>query len=160
MRKQHLHALNCRKQHKHSLATTNTPSNTHNQIISNTKDKYKQHYGFYTNPSLPIWENINNQITHTTTLTYFITIKNSTFHNLSTTTEPPRGLGKTLRLGLKFCVQIPIPTQHMNYNRFTLDIRKSSFLLVTQTTMMTHMTNVQKDFTSNQNRSQNHKVRT
>ena len=59
-----------------------------------------------------------------TTYEYFTCLKNNTYHNLCTTIQPPKGLEKTLGLGLKFCVQEALPKNEPDYQRFMGDVRK------------------------------------
>ena len=54
-------------------------------------------------------------------------MKNNTFHNLCSISQPPKGLGKTLGLGLKFCIQSPTPNQNPDYTRLQQDIRKKFY---------------------------------
>ena len=62
-----------------------------------------------------------------TSFDYFNRINNNTFHNLCTRLHLPPGLGPTLVLGLKFCVQTRKPDQKLDFQRFQNDVRKKAY---------------------------------
>ena len=109
---------------KHTQHNNHTNINTYNNIINTTHQQCIQQYGFVCNPDKPTWQNIHTVISNTPTTIYFTQIKNNTFHNLCTLKQPPKGLGRTLGLGLKFCIQEPLPTKEPDYDRFCSDVRK------------------------------------
>ena len=57
---------------------------------------------------------------------YFNRPSNMTYHNLCTTLHPPQGIGSTLGLGLKFCIQSDRAPDFVekSINRFSEDVRK------------------------------------
>ena len=60
-------------------------------------------------------------------LAYFHRPSQMAYHNLClSTSSPPLGIGNTLGLGLKFCIQSPTPSTNLNssFNRFIDDVRK------------------------------------
>ena len=56
-------------------------------------------------PTLPVWKNIENVLGDMTKYEYFSRPSRMAFHNLCTKKKPPDGVGSTLGLSLKFCVQ-------------------------------------------------------
>ena len=59
-------------------------------------------------------------------LGYFHRPSQMSYHDLCTNTSPPKGIGLTLGLGLKFCIQANTPQNNLNksYDRFISDVRK------------------------------------
>ena len=57
---------------------------------------------------------------------YFNRPSNMTYHNLCSDLQPPQGIGATLGLGLKFCIQSDRAPEFVeqSMNRFSADIRK------------------------------------
>ena len=84
-------------------------------------------YGFWCNPSLPLWLRINSTLQamplHTVLNHY--KLKQTAFHNLCTFLQPPPDTHKLLWLGLKFCIEKPLPKPVLAtyIERLTYDIR-------------------------------------
>ena len=98
-------------------------NHSYNQIISKAVQNCINTFGFSSNPLLHTWENAYTTLSSTTQFDYFNRIQNSTFHNLCTSHTPPPNLGRTLGLGLKFCIQTPYPQNTMDFERFGRDAR-------------------------------------
>ena len=98
-------------------------NHSYNQIISKAVQNCINTFGFSSNPLLHTWENAYTTLSSTTQFDYFNRIQNSTFHNLCTSHTPPPNLGRTLALGLKFCIQTPYPQNTMDFERFGRDAR-------------------------------------
>jgi hypothetical protein len=74
-------------------------------IITSSTLKCYDSYGYVANPKIPLWENIEKVLTNMTELEYYNRPCQMTYHNLCEKPTPPDGIGITLGLGLKFCVQ-------------------------------------------------------
>ena len=96
------------------------------KLINQTKIECNSSYGFTSDPDLPIWHNISNVLRDMTPITYFSRPRRMAFHNLCEREKPPEGIGITLGLDLKFCVQLDkAPNQlEKSANRFMDDVRK------------------------------------
>ena len=95
-------------------------------IQQQTIDSNIKTYGFSCNYNLPQWNNLENVITSMTKLEYFHRPSQMAYHNLCTQVTPPQGIGITLGLGLKFCIQAKTPPTNLNnsFTRFIDDIHK------------------------------------
>ena len=91
-----------------------------------TKLKCKHNFGFASDPALPVWKNVENVLAHMQVKDYFNRPNNMTYHNLCTKSHPPKGIGSTLGLGLKFCIQSDRAPDFVDksVNRFSDDVRK------------------------------------
>ena len=68
-------------------------------------------YGFYCKPDTPKWLGVRNTL-HSMPLHqifHLYRLKHTAFHNLCTTLTPPSQTHKLLWLGLKFCIERPLP---------------------------------------------------
>jgi hypothetical protein len=83
-------------------------------------------FGYYPDPRAPLWKNTEEVLGKMTVFQYFNRPRQMSYHNLCTTTNPPKGIGVTLGLGLKFCTQstLPPPSLTKSFERFTDDLRK------------------------------------
>jgi hypothetical protein len=84
-------------------------------------------YGFWCDPTLPLWLRIDSTLQamplHTVLNHY--KLKHTAFHNLCTILQPPVDTHKLLWLGLKFCIEKPLPKPVLAtyIERLTYDIR-------------------------------------
>jgi hypothetical protein len=83
-------------------------------------------YGHVANVRLPLWKNTEDVLSRMTTFSYFNRPQQMSYHDLCSEDSPPKGIGVTLGLGLKFCIQSLKPPPHFNnsFDRFTDDLRK------------------------------------
>ena len=95
-------------------------------IIANAKNHNMETYGFSSDYHLPLWHNLENTIKKMTKLEYLHRPSQMSYHNLCKNIHPPNGIGITLGLGLKFCIQSNTPPPNLNksYIRFVQDVRK------------------------------------
>ena len=86
----------------------------------------KETFGFDADPSLPLWENAESVLSEMSPLDYFNRPHQMAYHNLCVHKQPPPGIGTTLGLGLKFCIQTDRPpsTLHRSFSRLENDVRK------------------------------------
>ena len=98
--------------------------NPHNQINKSTIKKCINTYGFNSDPNKPHWVNTSAALAATPIKEYFNRPSNNTYHNLCKKLLPPKNIGKTLGLGLKFCIQSTYPKNTIDKERFTSDVRK------------------------------------
>ena len=86
----------------------------------------KKDYGFVADSDLPLWKNRQKALSDTPIGVYFNRPSKLAYHNLCSNLKPPKGLGLTLGLGLKFCIQQHKPplTMHLSLTRFSDDVRK------------------------------------
>ena len=70
-----------------------------------------QKYGFFANPNHPLWLRCVNVIRTMPLHQFFALFKRNqvAYHNLCESTKPPTGTERLLWLGLKFCIQKPLP---------------------------------------------------
>lgn len=96
-----------------------------NSILSKTTKSLLDAYGYTADPDLPLWLNIQNRFASMSPLEYFNRPSNMAFHNLCSIKSPPSGIGSTLGLGLKFCIQAKRPPKDLKYScdRFAKDVR-------------------------------------
>jgi hypothetical protein len=94
-------------------------------IITSSTLKCYDSYGYVANPKMPLWENIEKVLTNMTELEYYNRPCQMAYHNLCEKLTPPDGIGITLGLGLKFCVQSTLPASAItpSLNRFVTDVR-------------------------------------
>lgn len=84
-------------------------------------------YGFWCDPSLPRWlritQTLMNMPMHKVLNHY--KLKQTAFHNLCTLLQPPANTHQLLWLGLKFCIEKPLPKPVLAtyIERLTYDIR-------------------------------------
>ena len=83
-------------------------------------------YGFVGDPSRPLWHNVERILMNMSGSEYFNRPQNMAFHDLCTELKAPEGIGVTLGLGLKFCIQEESPknTYLHSFARFREDVRK------------------------------------
>ena len=83
-------------------------------------------YGYVGDPSRPLWHNVERVLLQMSGPEYFNRPQNMTFHDLCTELKAPEGIGVTLGLGLKFCIQEDFPknTYLHSFARLQDDIRK------------------------------------
>ena len=95
-------------------------------MLAKTKQKNIETYGFSSNPSQPLWKNLEDVIKNMTKLGYLHRPSQMSYHDLCRNKQPPKGIGLTLGLGLKFCIQTNTPPPNLNksYTRFINDVRK------------------------------------
>ncbi len=74
----------------------------------------------------PLWKNIEEVLGKMTKFQYFNRPKQMAYHDLCTKLRPPKGIGATLGLGLKFCIQKKHPPNNLeqSFQRFISDVRK------------------------------------
>ena len=86
-----------------------------------------RHYGFWANPNHPLWLQCSTVIRQMTVHQFLQLFQRSStaYHNLCTQLTPPLGTERLLWLGLKFCIQRPIPKPNIEayIERLTYDIR-------------------------------------
>jgi hypothetical protein len=87
----------------------NTRKNSNYQISSIATRVYR----FVPKPSKLIWENQNRLLGSLHLSQYFSRPSNMAFHNLCTTAQKPPGTEFLLGLGLKYCIESPIPFQRV-----------------------------------------------
>ena len=119
--------VNTDKQFKQGIVASLDRSTTlKDKAIFLSKLKCKRTFGFAADPSLPTWKNVENVLAYMKTDEYFNRPNNMTYHNLCTSIRPPQGIGTTLGLGLKFCIQSDRAPDFVekSMNRFSDDIRK------------------------------------
>ena len=78
---------------------------TNEHLLNATKKACMNNYGHVADPNLPTWKNIENALCLQTPDEYFNRPARMAYHNLCTKLPSPKGIGTTLGLGLKFCVQ-------------------------------------------------------
>ena len=83
-------------------------------------------YGYIAEKKNPLWENAESVLQRMSKCEYFNRPYQMAYHNLCETLSPPKGLGITLGLGLKFCIQADKPKSDItaSFDRFTEDVRK------------------------------------
>ena len=93
--------------------------------IESVKRNCIKDFGYVADPYLPKWRNMENAISHMTPADYFNRPNQMAYHDLCRTKKPPDGIGSTLGLGLKFCVQSDQPPNNLktSYTRFANDVR-------------------------------------
>ena len=105
--------------------------NNEEDIINGTKRKLlsiekdcKIAFGYAANPDLPLWNNTENALYHQSPEEYFSRPNKMAYHDLCTNRRPPAGIGSTLGLGLKFCVQTDQQPKSFSksFERFTNDV--------------------------------------
>ena len=94
--------------------------------LANTKQTNIATYGCRSNPSHLIQKNLENIIINMTRLGYLHQTSQMSYCDLCRTMKLPEGIGITLGLGLKFCIQSNTPPAHLNksYPRFVEDVWK------------------------------------
>ena len=94
-----------------------------------TKKQLVSSFGYYADPSLPLWKNVETVLSKMTSFEYFHRPKQMAYHDLCDNLKAPDGIGVTLGLGLKFCVQSDHPpdTFDTSFTRFAEDVRKKVF---------------------------------
>ena len=115
------------KQFKRGIVASLERSSTlKDKAIFLSKLNCKRTFGFTSDPSLPTWRNVENALTQMEVNEYFNRPNNMTYHNLCSNLHPPQGVGTTLGLGLKFCVQSDRAPDFVEKSmiRFSDDIRK------------------------------------
>jgi hypothetical protein len=84
-------------------------------------------FGYTCDPNKPLWLNIQETLLKMPLPQLFkqYRLKQSAFHNLCTTLQPPPGTHKLLWLGLKFCIEKPLPKPSLTtyMERLTYDVR-------------------------------------
>jgi hypothetical protein len=75
----------------------------------NTRKDCINSFGYAANVNLPLWKNAETVLSNMSTSKYFNRPYQMAFHNLCETLSPPKGIGITLSLGLKFCIQSNLP---------------------------------------------------
>jgi hypothetical protein len=93
-------------------------------IIWKSRDEIQKSYGYIGDKTEPLWQNVERIISRMSMFQYFNRPKNMAYHNLCINKSPPKGIGSTLGLGLKFCIQSPLPPPNFkkSFERFTEDI--------------------------------------
>jgi hypothetical protein len=88
--------------------------------------KCMEAFGFISNPKNPLWKNVELVLGNMTKFQYFNQPQQMAFHNLCTINQPLQGIGLTLGLGLKFCIQSKLPKRDLSlsFDRFVQDVRK------------------------------------
>ena len=83
-------------------------------------------HGFVGDPAYPLWHNTERVLLNMTGPEYFSRPQNMTFHDLCTELKAPEGIGVTLGIGLKFCIQDDHPknTYLKSFARFQEDVWK------------------------------------
>ena len=94
--------------------------------IKTSQRKLTKIYGYHADPSLPLWKNVEVVFENMPTLEYFSRPSRMAFHDLCTSKVAPQGIGTTLGLGLKFCVQTDRPPDNLSksFSRFADDVRR------------------------------------
>ena len=94
--------------------------------IRSTNNELLTSYGFISKPYEPKWHNIEAVLGNMSPGQYFNRPSQMAYHNLCENTQPPDGIGTTLGLGLKFCVQEDRPPDVLgnSFKRFQTDVRK------------------------------------
>jgi hypothetical protein len=110
--------------YKYIYIQTNKNTQIKNDIIRIAEKQNLKTFGFNCNNKLPIWDNLERTMKTMSKLAYFHHPAQMSYHNLCQTTQPPKGIGITLGLGLKFCIQSKTPPKNINksYNIFIQDI--------------------------------------
>jgi hypothetical protein len=95
-------------------------------IYTNNRNSVTASFGYFPDAHAPLWKNTEEVLKKMTVFQYFNRPKRMAYHNLCVTQQPPKGIGITLGLGLKFCTQtsLPPPSLTMSFNCFTEDLRK------------------------------------
>jgi hypothetical protein len=95
-------------------------------IHINNRNSVIASFGYFPDACAPLWKNMEEVLKKMTVLQYFNRPKRMAYHNLCVTQQPPKGIGITLGLGLKFCTQTSLapPSLTKSINCFTEDLRK------------------------------------
>jgi hypothetical protein len=90
------------------------------------RNKCLEAFGFVSSPKKPLWENMELVLGNMTKFQYFNRPQQMAFHNLCSIKQPNKGIGLTLGLGLKFCIQSKLPKKDLteSFDRFVQDVRK------------------------------------
>jgi hypothetical protein len=104
----------------------NTSKTIKTTIVRDGNQKCLESYGFIGDPEVPLWKNIEDVLGNMTKFEYFNRPQQMAYHNLCSEKQPLQGIGITLGLGLKFCIQTKLPPSNLksSFERFIQDIRK------------------------------------
>ena len=98
----------------------------HNSIVRNHEKQSKDDYGFTVDLNKNKWENAIELFRGMLWEDYKNRPRKMAYHNLCEYSSPPAAAGQLLGLGLKFCIQEPIPSQEAldrGLERFERDVR-------------------------------------
>ena len=112
--------------YKSLYITANQPIMIEKSIKMNGDVDCIESFGYVAAKENPLWENAENVLGNMTTYEYFNRPFQMAYHNLCETLSPPKGIGITLGLGLKFCIQADKPKNDIStsFDRFSEDVRK------------------------------------
>jgi hypothetical protein len=95
-------------------------------VHQNGRRESLQAHGFYSDHTEPPWKRVEEVLGNMTKFQYFNRPQHMAFHNLCSQITPPKGIGATLGLSLKFCIQskLPPPNFEKSFEQFIDDVRK------------------------------------
>jgi hypothetical protein len=82
-------------------------------IVRDGNQKCLESYGFIEDPEVLLWKNIEDVLGNMTKFEYFNRPQQMVYHNLCLEKQPLQGIGITLGLGLKFCIQSKLPPSNL-----------------------------------------------